>query len=94
MHFPKDFVWGTATSSYQIEGGGLDYGRGECIWHRFSHTESNVANGDTGDIACDHIHRYPEDVKLMQAMGVDAYRMSTAWARVLPEGIGPVNEQG
>lgn len=94
MPFPNDFVWGTATSSYQIEGGGLDYGRGECIWHRFSHTEGKVRNGDTGDIACDHIHRYKEDVGLMQQLGLDAYRFSTAWARVLPEGKGAVNQQG
>jgi beta-glucosidase len=94
MSFPKDFVWGTATSSYQIEGGGLDYGRGECIWHRFSHTEGKVYNGDTGIIACDHINRYPEDVKLMRDLGVNAYRFSTSWPRVLPEGVGRVNEQG
>ena len=77
MSFPKDFVWGTATSSYQIEGGGLDYGRGECIWHRFSHTEGNVMNGDTGVIACDHIHRYPEDVKLHRSE-VGATRQQSA----------------
>jgi beta-glucosidase len=94
MAFPKDFVWGTATSSYQIEGGGLDYGRGECIWHRFSHTDGKVHKGHTGDIACDHIHRYVDDVKLMSDVGVDAYRFSIAWARVLPKGIGEVNEQG
>ncbi len=94
MSFPKDFTWGTATSSYQIEGGGLDYGKGECIWHRFSHTEGKVFNGDTGMIACDHLHRYADDVKLMAGLGVDAYRMSIAWARVLPEGMGSVNEQG
>lgn len=94
MTFPKDFVWGTATSSYQIEGGGLDYGRGECIWHRFSHTDGKVHKGDTGVIACDHIHRYADDVKLMSDLGVGAYRFSVAWARVLPEGVGNVNEQG
>lgn len=94
MTFPKDFVWGTATSSYQIEGGGLDYGRGECIWHRFSHTEGKVHKGHTGDVACDHIHRYVDDVKLMSDIGVDAYRFSVAWARVLPTGTGTVNEQG
>lgn len=94
MGFPRDFVWGTATSSYQIEGGGLDYGRGECIWHRFSHTEGQVVNGDTGVIACDHIHRYPEDIKLMADLGVNAYRFSTSWPRVLPQGVGKVNEQG
>lgn len=94
MTFPKDFVWGTATSSYQIEGGGLDHGRGECIWHRFSHTDGNVHKGHTGDIACDHIHRYADDVKLMSELGVGAYRFSVAWARVLPNGIGDVNEEG
>lgn len=94
MAFPKDFVWGTATSSYQIEGGGLDYGRGECIWHRFSHTEGNVHNGDTGIIACDHINRFADDVRLMSDLGVNAYRFSTSWPRVLPEGVGRVNEQG
>jgi len=94
MTFPGDFLWGTATSSYQIEGGGLDYGRGECIWHRFSHTPGNVKNGDTGDVACDHIHRYPEDVQLMNDLGIDAYRFSISWPRVIPDGTGAVNQQG
>ena len=94
MAFPQDFTWGTATSSYQIEGGGLDYGRGECIWHRFSHEAGNVYQNQTGDVACDHIHRYPEDVQLMQNLGVDAYRLSIAWARVLPQGVGERNQQG
>jgi beta-glucosidase len=94
MAFPKDFAWGVATSSYQIEGGGLDYGRGESIWDRFSHTPGKVVNGDTGDIACDHIHRYADDVKMMSGLGVDSYRFSVAWARVLPEGVGRVNEPG
>jgi beta-glucosidase len=94
MAFPKDFRWGTATSSYQIEGGGLDYGRGECIWHRYSHIAGNVTNGDTGVVACDHIHRYAEDVQLMKQLGIDSYRFSVAWARVLPAGTGDVNQQG
>lgn len=94
MAFPKNFAWGTATSSYQIEGGGLDYGRGESIWDRFSHTEGKVFNGDTGDVACDHIHRYADDVALMESLGVTAYRFSVAWARVLPAGTGFINEQG
>lgn len=94
MAFSKDFVWGAATASYQIEGGGLDYGRGECIWYRFSHTPGNVANGDTGDVACDHIHRYAEDIQLMQALGIDAYRFSISWPRILPEGTGAHNAQG
>lgn len=94
MAFPKDFVWGTATSSYQIEGGGLDYGRGECIWHRFSHTPGKVHNGDTGTVACDHLHRYVDDVKLMKQLGVDSYRFSVSWPRVIPAGTGAVNQQG
>lgn len=94
MAFPSDFAWGTASSSYQIEGGGLDYGRGACIWHHFSHTPGKVANGDTGDVACDHIHRYADDVQLMKDLGVDSYRLSIAWARVLPDGVGRVNEPG
>jgi beta-glucosidase len=94
MSFPKDFVWGSATSSYQIEGGGLNDGRGPSIWDTFSHTPGKVVNGDTGDVACDHIHRYPEDVQLMASLGLDAYRFSVAWPRVLPSGTQAVNEQG
>lgn len=94
MTFPKDFMWGVATSSYQIEGGGLDYGRGECIWHRFSHTPGKVHNGDTGMVACDHLHRYKDDIQLMKQLGVDSYRFSISWPRVLPTGIMQINEQG
>jgi beta-glucosidase len=94
MTFPKDFLWGTATASYQIEGGGLSEGRGECIWYRFSHTPGKVKNGDTGDVACDHLHRYPEDVALMADLGVQAYRFSVSWPRVIPAGTGATNEPG
>jgi beta-glucosidase len=94
MSFPKDFLWGAATASYQIEGAALEDGRGECIWTRFSHTPGKVMNGDTGDIACDHYHRYPEDVKLMQDLGLKAYRFSTSWARVIPQGVGASNPLG
>jgi beta-glucosidase len=94
MAFPKDFIWGCATSSYQIEGGALTEGRGECIWYRFSHTPGKILNGDTGDLACDHLHRYQDDVRLMKWLGMDAYRFSVAWARVLPQGTGTPNEQG
>ncbi|MCA9887069.1 MAG: beta-glucosidase [Anaerolineae bacterium] len=94
MTFPKDFVWGTATSAYQIEGGGLDFGRGECIWHRFSHTSGKVRNGDTGEVACDHIHRYPQDVAMMSQLGIDGYRFSVSWPRVIPAGTGTINQQG
>jgi len=92
--FPKEFVWGAATASYQIEGAwGVD-GKGESIWDRFSHTPGKIDNDDTGDVACDHYHRWPEDVALMKAMGLKAYRFSVAWARVIPKGLGKVNEAG
>jgi beta-glucosidase len=92
--FPPGFVFGAATSSYQIEGAaGLD-GRGESVWDRFSHTPGRTRNGDTGDVACDHYHRYREDVAIMGDLGLDAYRFSVAWPRVIPAGTGEVNEAG
>lgn len=94
MAFPKDFVWGAATSSYQIEGAYNQDGRGLSIWDAFSKTPGRVFNDDTGDIACDHYNRYKEDVQLMKKMGLQAYRFSTSWPRVLPEGRGRVNEKG
>ena len=93
-HFPPEFVWGAATSSYQIEGAWNEDGKGESIWDRFSHSPGNVANNDTGDIACDHYHRYPADVALMARIGLQAYRFSTSWPRVLPQGRGAVNPAG
>jgi beta-glucosidase len=94
MTFPNDFIWGAATSSYQIEGGGLSEGRGESIWDRFCRTPGKVFNGDTGDVACDHLHLYKEDVALMKYLGLHAYRFSVAWGRVLPQGIGATNPAG
>lgn len=94
MSFPKNFLWGAATASYQIEGAALEDGRGECIWTRFSHTPGKVRNEDTGDIACDHYHRYKDDVALMKTLGLQAYRFSISWPRVLPAGIGAVNAPG
>jgi beta-glucosidase len=91
---PEDFVWGVATASYQIEGAVTEDGRSPSIWDTFSHTPGKVAAGDTGDVACDHYHRWPEDVGLMRALGVDAYRFSVAWPRVVPGGSGAVNEPG
>ena len=76
--FPRGFVWGSATSSYQIEGAVAEDGRGESIWDRFSHTPGCVKNGDTGDIACDHYHRWRDDVALMQSLNLNAYRFSLA----------------
>jgi beta-glucosidase len=92
--FPDGFVWGTATASYQIEGAVREDGRGESIWDRFSHTPGKTANGDTGDVAVDHYHRWREDVGLMQQLGINAYRFSVAWPRVLPNGRGRVNDKG
>jgi len=92
--FPKDFVWGAATASYQIEGAWDEDGKGESIWDRFSHTPGKVDNGDTGDIACDHYHRWQDDLALMREMGLNAYRFSVAWPRILPDGHGKVNQAG
>jgi beta-glucosidase len=86
--FPKDFLWGAATSAYQIEGAALEDGAGPSIWDRFTHTPGTIANGDTGDIACDHYHRYAGDVALMAQLGLQSYRFSIAWSRVLPDRPG------
>ncbi|MFD6045438.1 GH1 family beta-glucosidase [Streptomyces koyangensis] len=91
---PADFTWGVATAAYQIEGAVAEDGRAPSIWDTFSHTPGKVAGGDTGDVACDHYHRWPEDLALMKRLGVDSYRLSIAWPRVHPRGDGPVNEAG
>ncbi|MEU2951978.1 GH1 family beta-glucosidase [Streptomyces xanthochromogenes] len=91
---PHDFLWGTATSAYQIEGAVAEDGRSPSIWDTFSHTPGKIDNDDHGDIACDHYHRWPQDVDLMKQLGVDAYRLSIAWPRVVPGGDGPVNARG
>ena len=92
--FPDGFLWGAATASYQIEGSPLADGAGPSIWHRFTHTPGNVAGGETGDVACDHYRRMPDDVALLADLGLNAYRFSIAWGRVLPDGAGRVNEPG
>ena len=94
IEFPRDFLWGTATAAYQVEGSPLADGAGPSIWHRFSHTPNLVCNGDTGDVACDHYRRYRDDVKLMRDLGLRAYRFSISWSRVMPSGRGPVNQRG
>lgn len=91
---PAGFTWGVATAAYQIEGAVAEDGRAPSIWDTFSHTPGKVAGGDTGDVACDHYHRWPEDLALMKRLGVDSYRLSIAWPRVHPQGDGPVNEAG
>ncbi len=92
--FPTDFLWGAATSAYQIEGSPLADGAGPSIWHEFAHTPGRTRDGDTGDVACDHYRRYREDVALMGELGLNAYRFSASWSRVLPEGRGRINPRG
>ena len=92
--FPANFLWGAATSAYQVEGSPLANGAGPSIWQRFCRTPGMVKDGETGDIACDHYRRYREDVALMRQLGLKAYRFSVAWSRVLPEGRGAVNAAG
>jgi len=92
--FPPDFLWGAATSAYQVEGSPLADGAGASIWHRFSHTPGLVANGENGDVACDHYHRYEADIALMRELGLNAYRFSVSWSRIFPEGKGHINEKG
>ncbi len=92
--FPDGFLWGTATASYQIEGAVEEDGRGKSIWDVFSHTPGKTFQGETGDVACDHYHRYKEDVALMKELNLNAYRFSIAWPRVIPEGRGTVNTKG
>ncbi len=90
----RPFLWGAATSAYQVEGAPLADGAGPSIWHRFAHTPGRVTGGDTGDVACDHFHRVDDDVRLMADLGLKGYRFSVAWGRVLPEGTGAVNQKG
>jgi beta-glucosidase len=92
--FPRRFLWGTATASYQVEGAVNDGGRGPSIWDKFSHTPGKVANGDTGDVADDFFYRYREDVQLMKKLGVQTFRFSVAWTRVFPTGAGQPLPQG
>ncbi len=92
--FPQDFIWGCAASAYQVEGAWNEEGKGPSIWDTFVHTPGKIANGENGDVAVDHYHRYKEDVALMKELGLDAYRFSVAWSRVLPNGTGRVNEAG
>ena len=92
--YPSNFLWGAATAAYQVEGAWDEDGKGESIWDRFSHTPGKITNSDTGDVACDHYHRYPEDIAWMRQIGLKAYRFSISWPRVLPAGFGKVNSAG
>ena len=92
LRFPEGFVWGTATAAFQVEGGAGE--RGECIWDQFCRWPGKVFRGDTGDVADDHYHRYREDVALMAGLGLKGYRFSISWPRVLPQGVGDINQRG
>ncbi len=92
--FPDNFLWGTATASYQVEGAANEDGRGVSIWDTFSRTPGKVLHGHTGDVACDQYHRFQEDIELMKGLGLEAYRFSIAWPRIFPEGRGKQNPRG
>ena len=92
--FPEGFLWGVATSSYQIEGAWNEDGKGESVWDQICHKTKKIQNGDTGDIACDHYHRYKEDVQLMSELDIKAYRFSVSWPRIFPSGNTTVNNKG
>jgi len=92
--FPADFDFGVSTSSYQVEGGWLEGGKGFSVWDVYSHIPGQIANGDTGDVANDMYHLYPSDIKIMAAQGVRNYRFSIAWNRIMPTGVAPINQEG
>lgn len=94
MAFAKDFVWGAASSAYQVEGAPAEDGKGLNLWDVFTADAGHIYEGHTGAVACDHYHRFREDVALMKEIGLKAYRFSISWARLLPEGAGRVNEAG
>ncbi|TDW59937.1 beta-glucosidase [Novosphingobium sp. PhB55] len=94
LGFPADFTWGCATAAYQIEGGVKEDGRGETVWDTYAHTPGKTTDGGTGDVACDSYHRYAEDIALLKALGVKAYRFSVAWSRIFPSGKGKPNQKG
>ncbi|MCK4635092.1 MAG: family 1 glycosylhydrolase, partial [Candidatus Aenigmarchaeota archaeon] len=92
--FPKGFEWGADASAYQTEGAWNEDGKGESIWDRFCHKPGNILNGDTGDVACDHYHRYEKDIEIMKELGLKAYRFSISWPRIFPKGSGKPNKKG
>ena len=94
MSFPKDFLWGAATASYQVEGAYNEDGKGLNIWDVCTSTDGKVKHNENGNVACDHYHRYKEDIKLFKELGIKYYRFSISWARVIPTGDGEVNPKG
>ena len=94
MGFRRDFIWGAATAAYQIEGAAFEGGKGLSVWDQFSHVPGHVRGMETGDTACDHYHRFEQDMELMRELGIRHYRFSISWPRLLPEGRGPVSSRG
>ena len=94
IEFPRGFLWGAATSSYQIEGAWDADGKGESVWDEISHNTKFIKTQETGDIACDHYNRYKEDVQIMKNLGLNAYRFSVSWPRIFPSGKGKINQKG
>src|SRR5690242_970241 len=94
VKFPDGFLWGAGTYAYQVEGAAFEDGKGESIWDRFCSLPGTILNGDTGLVACDHYHRYRDDIALMKDLGLKAYVFSIAWPRVIPQGRGEVNSRG
>eukprot|EP01025_Chloroclados_australasicus_P050118 TRINITY_DN5731_c0_g2_i2.p2 TRINITY_DN5731_c0_g2~~TRINITY_DN5731_c0_g2_i2.p2 ORF type:complete len:260 (-),score=20.81 TRINITY_DN5731_c0_g2_i2:779-1495(-) len=92
--FPDDFMWGSASSAYQVEGAWMEDGKGLSIWDAFSHTEGHIVDNTTGDVAIDMYHKYKDDVKLMKRLGITHYRFSISWPRIIPSGEGAVNQKG
>ncbi len=92
--FPNGFLWGTATAAFQVEGAWKEDGKGESIWDRFSHTQGKIRGGATADVACDHYHRFPEDIGIVKQLNLKSYRFSISWPRIQPSGTGPANEKG
>ena len=94
MSFPRNFTWGAAAAAYQIEGAAAQDGRAPSIWDVFTQQPGKIFEGHTGDVACDHYHRWPEDVSHMRNLGIKAYRMSISWSRLIPQGTGKPNPKG
>ena len=94
LTFPKGFIWGSATASYQVEGAFREGGRGLTVWDTFAHTPGKTHNGDTGDVADDFYHRFPDDIRLMKDLGLTGFRFSVAWSRIFPNGAGQPNQAG
>ena len=94
MSFKSDFIWGASAASYQIEGAAYEDGKGLSVWDVYCRQPGKIHNDDTGDVSCDHYHRYPEDIGIMKEIGLKGYRLSVSWPRIIPSGSGAVNQKG